>query len=104
MMAVEIKITIQEQHINRVLEALTGLAGKTLDLMVADGTFHGDWSYEYAPKSDDETNKEFAARVIRENIKAMLKLHSMAIDRERYSEAIKAISQPMQSVPDNIIK
>ena len=103
-MAVEIKLSVQDQYINRVLEALTELAGKPLKVAVNGSGFHGKHSFEFAPKDDAETNKEFAVRVIRENIKAMVKLYEYTIDKARFDSEVSAVTQPSQDVPDNLIE
>lgn len=102
-MAVEITISIPDQYVSRVLEALLGLSGKTIELMVHGDDFHGDWRYSYSPKLPNETNKQFAERVVRENIKALVKLFDYAEDIERYNAEVALITSPVQDVPDDII-
>lgn len=103
-MAIEIKITIPDQHIQRVLEALTELSGKNIELMVHSENFDGCWSYSYSLKDANETNKQFAIRAIKENIRAMVRLVDYAEDYERYRTEITTISSPVQDVPDEIVE
>ena len=102
-MATEIPLSIPDQYVNRVLTALTELSDKNIELMATGEDFDGHWSYSYAPKQTGETNKDFAARVIKENIRALVRLYDYAKDRERHNAEVAAISQPVQNVPDDII-
>lgn len=102
-MAVEIKITIQDQHIDRVLEALTGLAEKPLKVVINDSDLHGSWAFRYASKAADEPDKDFAVRVIKENVKAMIRVHDLAVDRKRYDNELAVVAGPAQNIPDDIL-
>jgi len=103
-MSVEITITIPTQHTQRVLNALTELSGKNIKLMIHGENFDGNWSYSYSPKDVGETNKQFAVRATKENIKAMVRLYDYVEDRERYSAEVAAINPPAQDVPDEIVE
>jgi hypothetical protein len=103
-MAIQIILSVPDQHVTRILEAFTGLAGKSLELSAHGDDFHGNWDYEFAPKDIGESDKEFVVRAIKENIKAVVKLYDYAEDRSRYNSEISAITQPSQDVPEDIIE
>jgi len=102
-MAVKITISIPDQHVTRVLNAITTLAGKNIELMVHGRDFDGSWSYSHEPQQSGETAKDFAARAIKANILAMVRLVDYTEDRERYNAAVAGIAPPEQDVPDEVI-
>lgn len=102
-MATEITIPIPDQHVSRVLDAISGLADMNIELMVHGSGFHGDWQYSYEPKQPGETSKQFAERAIKEGIRALVRLWDYAEDRERYRAEVATITPATQDVPDEII-
>jgi len=103
-MAIEITITIPDQHAQCVLKALTKLSGKKIELAVYSEDFDGRWSYSYLPKNTGETNKQFVTRAIKENIKALVRLFDYIEDCKRYKTEIAAINSPVQDVPDEMVE
>ena len=99
-----LQITIPEVHITRVLAALNALAGKPLSIEANDPDWwRGIWQYSFAPKAIAETNRDFAARAIKENIKALVRMVEYAQDVEKYKTVVATVPSPAQTVPDNII-
>jgi hypothetical protein len=103
-MAIQIILSVPDQHTTRVLETFTGLAEKPLKVAVNDGEFHGNWPFEYTSKDVGETDKEFATRVIQETIKALVKLYEFTEDKQRFDAQIDAVLRPSQNVPENILE
>lgn len=103
-MAVEITISIPDKYVNRVLTVFTELSGKNIELMLHSDDLDGNWNYSLIPKDIGETNKQFATRVIKETVRALVKLYDYAKDRERYRIEIGTIQQPSQDVPDEIVE
>ena len=104
---VELTITIPDAHTVRVLDAFTKAAGARIELMahksVGDTNFNAYWSFEIAPQGESENAKQFAVRVILEQIKALVKLVDYAEDRDRYRTAVAAITPANQDVPEDIV-
>lgn len=101
---VVLQLTIPDANVERILTALNKLAGKPLSIEATDSDWwRGIWQYSFEPKTVDETNKDFAVRVIKENIKAMVRMVEYAQDVERYKTIVATVSPPTQTVPDNII-
>jgi len=103
-MATEIKISVPDQHVSLVLDAMGALADKRLDLVANGPNFQAMWSYSYEPKQPGETNKQFAVRVVRENLKALVRLYSLDQDRIRYDAELATITKPVHSVPDEVVE
>ena len=106
-MPVELTITIPDAHTTRVLDAFTKAAGARIELMAHKHTenndFNANWSYSYDEQGGAETAKQFAIRVITEQIKALVKLVDYAEDQDRYRTAVSAIPPAEQDVPDEIV-
>ena len=104
---VDLTITIPDAHTVRVLDAFTKAAGARIELMAHKHTenneFNANWSYSYDEQQPGETAKQFAVRVILEQIKALVKLVDYAEDQDRYRTAVAAITPATQDVPDNIV-
>ncbi len=103
-MATEIILSIPDQYVDCVLNAFTGLANKQINLMTMSDNFNGNWSYSYEPKQSGENNKDFAIRVIKENIRAIVRLYDYIEDKKRYVTEVEAISPASQDIPDEIIE
>ena len=104
---VTLNIVIPDAHTTRVLAAFTKTAGARIELMAHKHTenndFNANWSYSYDEQQLGETDKQFAVRVILEQIKALVKLVDYAEDQDRYRTAVSAITPATQDVPDNIV-
>ena len=106
-MAVDLTITIPDAHTVRVLDAFTKAAGARIELMAHKSTptndFNANWSYSYDEQQPGETDKQFAVRVILEQIKALVKLVDYAEDQDRYRTEVSAITPATQDVPDDLV-
>jgi len=104
---ITLEITIPDAHTARVLDAFTKAAGARIDMSAHKSTetkeFNANWNYSYAEQGDTETAKQFAVRVIIEQIKALVRMVDYAEDQDRYRTAVSAITPATQDVPDNII-
>ena len=104
---ITLNIVIPDAHTQRVLDAFTKAAGARIELMAHKSTetkeFNANWNYSYAEQGDTETAKQFAVRVITEQIKALVRMVDYAEDQDRYRTAVSAIPKAEQDVPDNII-
>ena len=98
-----LELTVPEAYTTRVLEALEWAAGKQLNIDIHGENTHGNWSYSYPVRQVGENARDFAARAIRQNILAMVRMADHAQDSERYRAEVSAITPPSQDVPDDII-
>ncbi|KKL47154.1 hypothetical protein LCGC14_2338360, partial [marine sediment metagenome] len=102
--AVQITLTVPDVAVPIVLDAFNDLAGENIEISVHSDDFDGNWSYRYAPKDPNETQKQFAQRVIKEHVRAMVRLVESAKEYERYKTEINAIPPPDINIPDGIIE
>jgi len=104
---VTVQLTIPEAAVPKVVDAFTKAAGARIDMSAHKSTetkeFNANWNYSYAEQGDTETAKQFAVRVITEQIKALVRMVDYAEDQDRYRTAVSAIPKAEQDVPDNII-
>ena len=100
---IDITITIPDAHVARVSEAITNLADKQLKVEVNADGFHNRWEYSYEPKQPAESSLQFAQRVVRENIKAIVRLYEYTKDWNRFEAESSAVVQPSQNVPEDVI-
>jgi len=100
---VQLTLTIPDQHVTRVLEAFVGLDDASIKIVVQGTEYEAKWRYTYLPQQPGETTKQFAIRVIRAHIVAMIRVHALKDDIRRYDEAVTAIPIPEQNIPDDII-
>ena len=56
---VDLTITIKDEHVSRIMDALNNNAGKSLEIEIVG--YGKRWAWTYAPKGGD-TSKEFAER------------------------------------------
>lgn len=101
---VQVTLSVPDVAVSLVLDAFNKLAGENIDIRVDSDTFKGGWTYQYEPKDPNETQKQFAGRVIKEHIRAMVRLVETAKELERYQAEIAAITPPDVNVPDGIIE
>ena len=103
-MPVNITLTVPDANVTKVLDAFNGLAGKEILFTILDTALQEEqWRYTFLPKQPVENNQDFAVRVIKETIVALIRLQSYAGDKARFEAAIDAIPPATQDVPDNII-
>jgi len=101
---VQITLTISTDNTQRVLDSFNALAGKTIEINAHELEGGGHWSFRYDPKDVGETNQDYAKRVLKELVKATVRLVDMAEDYQRYSTEVAAITPPNQDVPEDIIQ
>ena len=104
---VTLNIVIPDAHTTRVLDAFTKAADARIDMSAHKSTetkeFNANWNYSYAEQGDTETAKQFAVRVIIEQIKALVRMVDYAEDQDRYRTAVAAIPPAVQDVPEDIV-
>lgn len=105
--AVQVSLIIPDVAVPVVLDAFDTLANQHIDLEVHNPSggemLEGRWSYRYAPKDPNETEKQFAERVIKEHIRALVRLAKDAEERKRHDEEIAAVTPIDVNIPDDII-
>ena len=98
-----LNITIPEEHTIKVLQTLTLLAGKQLRLEAfLSSSSLVEWGFKFLPRGDTEPAKDFGERVIREFLKAAVKMVDYAEDRTRYDLEVSQIPPASQDVPEDI--
>ena len=102
--AVQITLSVPNKFSSLVLESFAVLAGEKIDIRVDSDNFQGTLTYSYAPKDPNETQKQFAKKVIKEHIRAMVRLVESAKEYERYRTEVSAIEPPDVNIPDGIIE
>jgi hypothetical protein len=101
---ITISLTVSDANVARVLDAFSGLAGKEILFTILDTTLQDEqWRFTFEPKQIGETNQQFALRVVKDTIVALIRLQDYAEDKARYETEIDAVEPVAQDVPDNII-
>jgi hypothetical protein len=103
-MPVSITLTIPDAHVARALDAFAELSDKNIALtLLEDGLQGNTWTYNYAPKQASENSQQFAVRVAKETLLALIRLQDSTEDRERYKTEVAGIDPVAQDIPDNMI-
>lgn len=95
---INITITIPDAWITRVQDALTGQVNENISIEF--GNSHIRYTYE---EKGTDTWIQFAERVFKEHLKNQIKVYELSIDSIRYTDEIRAITQPIEDVPDDIL-
>ena len=101
-MATEITLSVPDQHVQTILNAFNNLAGKNIEIQAHD--INGHWSFSFDAKDEEETNEQFAKRVIKELVRALVRLDDYADDYDRYRDEVAGLNPPSQDIPDGIIE
>lgn len=102
---ITLEITVLDEHIEKIVEAFTYIAGNTVTINMDRG--HGvdcPWSFVIQPKSREENLKQFGERFLRELGKAVIKMYDYSEDYERYRTDISNITLPSQDIPEDILE
>ena len=101
---VQITLNVPTPAVALVLDAFNTLAGKEIEITGHEDDFSGRWTYRYSPKDPNETQKQFAERVVKESVKAMVRLVEDTKENARYQLDVEAVPSPDIDVPDEIIE
>jgi len=101
-MPVEITITVPDNYVTKVLDALNGLADKDITIQSKDEML-GVWSYKYEPKGDTEDNRAFAKRVFTSTLLAFVRMFHHSEDRKRFNTDVKNIAPINHELPDEAV-
>jgi hypothetical protein len=101
---VELKVTIREQNIPRVLASFTALAGKRIDITVRDRDLKADWHITSEPQQVGENTKAYGERVVREFVHSLVSMVELAADKVRYNTEKASIEPASQNTPKNIVE
>lgn len=102
---ITLEITILDEHIEKIVEAFTYIAGNTVMINMVGG--HGidcPWSFVIQPKSGEENLKQFGERFLRELGKAAVRMYDYSEDYGRYKTDISNITLPSQDIPEDILE
>ena len=87
---------------SRALEYLNKAADKNIEINIMD--LMARWEFSYQEKQTEETNKQYAERVIRELVRGLMRAIDLSEDSERYNTEVSTLILPNQDVPDNIVE
>lgn len=105
--ALDITITIPDEHTGTVLEAFQDLSGKMMSLEVQSDSrdpnaLDGRWGFEINEKDPVESNLQFGKRFLAELIRATVRLHKSAEAFNDYRIAVSQIQIAEPNVPNEI--
>jgi hypothetical protein len=100
MAEIELQATLNGEYMTRIFDGFNGCAGINIVMQPEGGS---DWTWMYAPKQGGETDKDYAERIVREMIRAIVRCSEYSEDVVRHSEDVNDITPPSQDVPDEIV-
>ena len=99
---ISLTVTIPDAHVSRVVDAVTANADRTIKVEVQYGCSPSR-TFSYEPKQVGETNQQFGQRVVAGFIRALVRCHEFAADHQRFVAEQATITQPTESVPDEVV-
>ena len=96
---IDITITIPDAWVTRVQESLTGNAEKNINIDCENAHIN----YSYDPKGSDNW-LVYAEKVFIKHLVSQVRLYELSKANEDYRNAINAIEQPTENVPDDLLE
>ena len=98
---VEVKLFID---IDNLLPVLEKVAGSRIDMNAYNNEFNVKWDYIIQERGPSETDTLFANRFVIENLRAIIQMMVLEIERERYEAEVKKNTPAKPNVPDDIVR
>ena len=96
----ELKIIVPEQYIPLVLESVEFFASKELEISCIEDM--SIFKFEY-PQKGSASNKSWGEKVLLSMLRALVRMYKLNESNIENKTAIKAIPQPTQNVPDDVV-
>lgn len=98
---IQLEITGVSEHVPLILEAFQFYEGNSIEMSSPLKSDRFEFTF---PVKGNDTNKDFAENVVKECIKAIVKMYKLGQDRDRYSSDVSNVTLPDHNVPDGIVQ
>jgi hypothetical protein len=96
---ISLTITIPESYVPRVRESFHGMANREIQVSHKNANL----TLKYDPKGMQETEKQFAQRVLKSLGKTLIGVFEYNVDVDRHAEEVNKIAIPSVEIPDDLI-
>lgn len=101
---VAVTVTLKDAHVQRALDAATARGGKRMELFCADQHPPGIVHSYVVPEKGAMTNKQWAEAITAAMWRAMVREKELNDSFSTHVDALKAVPEATENVPDGIVE